>query len=392
MQLARLEVVDFRNHPDVQVDFEPGVNLLVGSNGVGKTNLLEAVSYLATLSSYRAGQDAALVRSGAEAAVVRALVLHGTRRVLVELEIRPGSGVRGRINRAAVPRARDLLGAVRAVVFAPEDLALVRGDPDERRRFLDTLALQRLPRYLVIRQDFERILRQRNTLLRSAAGRTPRGSGLATLEVWDSRLAEAGAEVWSERLQIVDALRPLVAEAYQTVAGKPEQVDLAYVSSVGEDLPLETEVATLAEVLRERLVRDRTRELERGVTLTGPHRDDLALRLSELPARTHSSQGEAWSLALGLRLGSYRWLAREGETPLLLLDDVFAELDRDRRRRLAEVAVGAEQVIATAAVAEEVPEELKSTQFEVRPGAVRRTSAEIRLADPEVEVSRETSR
>jgi DNA replication and repair protein RecF len=391
MRLARLEVVDFRNHPEVQVEFEPGVNLLVGRNGVGKTNLLEAVSYLATLTSYRAGPDSALVRSGTQAAVVRALALHGARRVLVELEIRPGSGVRGQINRAVVPRSRDLLGAVRAVVFAPEDLALVRGDPDERRRFLDTLALQRLPRYLVIRQDFERILRQRNTLLRSAGGRPPRGSGLATLDVWDTRLADAGAEVWSERLRIVEALRPLVDNAYQTISGRPEQVELAYASSVGEDLPPETDVAQLAAVLRERLVRDRTRELERGVTLTGPHRDDLVLRIGELPARTHSSHGEAWSLALGLRLGSYRWLAREGEAPLLLLDDVFAELDRDRRRRLAEVAMSAEQVIATAAVAAEVPGELRSTQFEVQPGAVRRSQAEAGFSDPELEVSRETS-
>ena len=324
--------------------------------------------------------------------MVRAVVLHGVRRVLVELEIRPGNGVRGRINRAPVPRSRDLLGAVRAVVFAPEDLALVRGDPEERRRFLDTLALQRLPRYLAIRQDFDRILRQRNTLLRSAMGRTPAGGGQATLEVWDRRLADAGAEVWSERLRIVEALRPLVAEAYQTVAGRPEQVDLAYVASVGEDLAPGTAVPTLAEVLRERLVRDRTRELERGVTLTGPHRDDLALHLAELPARSHSSQGEAWSLALGLRLGSYRWLAGEGETPLLLLDDVFAELDRDRRRRLAEAAVEVEQVIATAAVPEDVPEELRSTKFEVRPGAVRRLSAPASPSDLEVEVSRETWR
>src|SRR4029453_11658068 len=277
MRLERLEVVDFRNHDEAAVDLPPGVSVLAGPNGVGKTNLIEAVGYLATLGSHRVGQDASLIRAGAgaggvrggglrgggrrpggaEAAVIRAAVLRAGRRLLVDLELRPGTGVRGRVNGAPVPRARDLLGVVRATVFAPEDLGLVRGAPEERRRFLDTLAVQRLPRYHGSRQDYDRVLRQRNTLLRSAGGRLP-GSALATLEVWDEKLASAGAEIWSERLRLVAALTPRVELAYQRLAGRDDAVDVAYVSSVaGPGEGLDPDPAKLAQALRERLVADR---------------------------------------------------------------------------------------------------------------------------------------
>jgi len=370
MRLERLEVVEFRNHDAAAVEFPPGVSVLVGPNGVGKTNLLEAVGYLATLGSHRVGQDAALIRAGATSAVVRAAVQRAGRRLLVDVELRPGSGVRGRVNGAPVPRARDLLGVVRATVFAPEDLGLVRGDPEERRRFLDTLATQRLPRYHGSRQDYDRVLRQRNTLLRSAAGRLP-ATALATLEVWDEKLASAGAEIWSERLRLVAALTPRVELAYQRLAGRDDLVEIAYVSSVAGTAGSDPDPAKLAQALRERLVADRAREVERGITLSGPHRDDLALGLRGLPARTHASHGEAWSLALALRLGSHRLLAEEGEEPVLLMDDVFAELDRQRRDRVAEAALAAEQTIVTAAVAEELPPELNAAVFHVEPGLVQ---------------------
>ena len=370
MRLERLEVVDFRNHDRASVELPAGVSALVGPNGVGKTNLLEAVGYLATLGSHRVGQDAALIRAGCSSAVIRAAVQRAGRRLLVDLELRPGSGVRGRVNGAPVPRARDLLGVVRATVFAPEDLGLVRGDPEERRRFLDTLATQRLPRYHGSRQDYDRVLRQRNTLLRSAGGRLP-ASALATLEVWDEKLASAGAEIWSERLRLVAALTPRVELAYQRLAGRDDEVDVAYVSSVAGTAGLDPDPAKLAQALRERLVADRAREVERGVTLSGPHRDDLALALRGLPARTHASHGEAWSLALALRLGSHRLLAEEGEEPVLLMDDVFAELDRQRRDRVAEAALAAEQTIVTAAVPEELPPELNAAVFHVEPGSVQ---------------------
>jgi DNA replication and repair protein RecF len=370
MRLERLEVVDFRNHDEAAVELPPGVSVLAGPNGVGKTNLIEAIGYLATLGSHRVGQDASLIRAGAESAVIRAAVQRAGRRLLVDLELRQGTGVRGRVNGAPVPRARDLLGVVRATVFAPEDLGLVRGDPEERRRFLDTLATQRLPRYHGSRQDYDRVLRQRNTLLRSAAGRLP-ASGLATLEVWDEKLASAGAEIWSERLRLVAALTPRVELAYQRLAGRDDAVEVAYVSSVAGTWPADPDPAKLARVLRERLVADRAREVERGLTLSGPHRDDLALALRELPARTHASHGEAWSLALALRLGSHRLLSEEGEEPLLLMDDVFAELDRQRRDRVAEAALAAEQTIITAAVAEELPRSINAAVFHVEPGSVQ---------------------
>jgi DNA replication and repair protein RecF len=378
VRLERLEVVDFRNHDRAVVDVPAGVSVLVGANGVGKTNLLEAVGYLATLGSHRVGQDASLIRAGAASAVIRAAVRRAGRRLLVDVELRPGTGVRGRVNGAPVPRARDLLGVVRATVFAPEDLGLVRGDPEERRRFLDTLATQRLPRYHGSRQDYDRVLRQRNTLLRSAGGRLP-ASALATLEVWDEKLAVAGAEIWSERLRLVAALTPRVELAYHRLAGRDDAVDIAYVSSVagpgGPDPGVpDPDPAKLAQALRERLAADRGREVERGLTLSGPHRDDLSLGLRELPARTHASHGEAWSLALALRLGSHRLLAEEGEEPVLLMDDVFAELDRQRREHVAEAALAAEQTIVTAAVAEELPSELGATVFHVEPGSVQVSS------------------
>ena len=370
MRLERLEVVDFRNHDAAAVELPAGVSVLVGPNGVGKTNLLEAIGYLATLGSHRVGQDAALIRAGAASAVIRAAVRRAGRRLLVDVELRPGSGVRGRVNGAPVPRARDLLGVVRATVFAPEDLGLVRGDPEERRRFLDTLATQRLPRYHGSRQDYDRVLRQRNTLLRSAGGRLP-PSALATLEVWDEKLASAGAEIWSERLRLVAALTPRVELAYQHLAGRDDLVEVTYVSSVAGEVRVDPEPVKLAEALRERLVADRAREVERGITLSGPHRDDLALGVRGLPARTHASYGEAWSLALALRLGSHRLLTEEGEEPVLLMDDVFAELDRQRRDRVAEAATAAEQTIVTAAVAEELPPELHAAVFHVEPGSVQ---------------------
>jgi DNA replication and repair protein RecF len=273
-----------------------------------------------------------------------------------------------------VPRSRDLLGVVRATVFAPEDLGLIRGDPEERRRFLDSLATQRLPRYLGSRQDYERVLRQRNTLLRSAAGRLP-ASALTTLDVWDEKLVAAGAEIWAERLRLVAVLTPLVVRAYRRLAARDDLVAASYVSSLGEQGDLDPhpdlDPAKLGQLLRERLLSDRTREVERGITLTGPHRDDLALSLRGLPARTHASHGEAWSLALALRLAAHWLLADEGEQPVLLLDDVFAELDRGRRRRVAEVTSAAEQAVVTASVAEELPPGLQAAVFHVEPGAIR---------------------
>ncbi|HZD81188.1 MAG TPA: DNA replication/repair protein RecF [Actinomycetota bacterium] len=375
MYVERLELVDFRNHSMVALDLLPGASVLVGPNGVGKTNVLEAIGYLTTLGSHRSGPESSLVRVGASAAIVRAAVVREGHTVVVDLEIRPGAGARARVNRAPLPRARDALGIVRATLFAPEDLALVRGDPEDRRRFLDTLAVQRLPRYLALRQDYDRVLRQRNTLLRSAGGRMPAGTGLATLDVWDEKLAAAGAELWAERLRLIELIRAPVERSYQDLAGQPDRVRMVYVSSVLGDQEVEPDAPRLARTLRERLLADRAREVERGVTLSGPHRDELALSVRELPARTHASQGEAWSLALALRLGAHRLLAEEGEEPMLLLDDVFAELDRRRRERLADLALTVEQAIITASVLDELPLHGKATMFHVKPSRITREAA-----------------
>lgn len=372
MYVERLELVDFRNHPEVALELSPGPSMLSGPNGVGKTNVLEAIGYLATMGSHRAGPESSLVRVGAQAAIVRAAVVREGRRILVDVEIRPGAGTRARVNRAPVPRAREVLGIVRSTLFAPEDLALVRGDPEERRRFLDTLAVQRLPRYLAIRQDYDRVLRQRNTLLRSAGGRMPAGAGLATLDVWDEKLAASGGELWSERLRLIELIHGRVERSYHDLAGRGDPVGMAYVSSVLGGDPGEPDPQGLGIAMRERLLADRSREIERGITLSGPHRDELALSLRELPARTHTSHGEAWSLALALRLGAHRLLADEGEEPVLLLDDVFAELDRRRRERLAELALTVEQAIITASVPDELPPALKVTMFHVEPGNIGR--------------------
>ena len=372
MYVERVELVDFRNHPALAFELPPGPSVLAGPNGVGKTNVLEAIGFLATLGSHRAGPESSLVRVGASSAVVRASAVREGRTVLVDLEIRPGAGVRARVNRAPVSRARDVLGIVRATLFAPEDLALVRGDPDERRRFLDTLAVQRLPRYLAIRQDYDRVLRQRNTLLRSAGGRMPAGPGLATLDVWDEKLASAGAELWAERLRLIELIRTPVERSYQDLAAQPDPVRMVYVSSVLGDETVDPDPLELARALRQRLLADRARELERGITLSGPHRDELALSLRELPVRTHASHGEAWSLALALRLGAHRLLADEGEEPLLLLDDVFAELDRRRRERLVDLALTVEQVVITTSVPDDLPLQLKAAMFHVKPGSIKR--------------------
>jgi DNA replication and repair protein RecF len=372
MHVERLELVDFRNHPAIRLDLSPGPSVLTGSNGVGKTNVLEAIGYLATLGSHRTGPESSLVRVGTQATIIRAAAIREERTVLVDLEIRLGTGVKARVNRAPVPRARDALGIVRATLFAPEDLALVRGDPDERRRFLDTLAVQRLPRYLAIRQDYDRVLRQRNTLLRSAGGRMPAASGLATLDVWDEKLASVGGEIWAERLRLIELLHTPVEQSYQDLATERDPVGMVYVSSVLGDATVDPDPTELGRALRERLLADRTKELERGVTLSGPHRDELALSLGDLPARTHASHGEAWSLALAFRLGAHQLLTREGEEPILLLDDVFAELDRRRRERLAELALAVEQTLITASVPDELPLQLKATMFHVKPGNISR--------------------
>ena len=380
MHVRQLEVTDFRSWAHAEFGFEPGVTVLVGANGQGKTNLLEALSYVSTLGSHRVATDAPLVRHGAERAIVRTSVVHAGRELTVELEIASGRSNRARLNHSPVSKPREVLGVLRSVLFAPEDLALVRGDPAERRRFLDELLVLRAPRLAGVRADYDRVLRQRAALLKSAAGarRSKAAADLRTLDVWDGHLARSGAELLGARLELVVELSPHVAAAYSEVARESAPIRLDYRSSLGEALPDgvaeagKTDVNLLEAAMLAELARVRPAEVERGVCLVGPHRDDLELSLGGIPAKGYASHGESWSFALALRLGCYELLRSDGAEPVLLLDDVFAELDARRRARLAEVARAAEQVVVTAAVPADVPEELDGAWFDVHEGEVRR--------------------
>ncbi|MFK0117375.1 DNA replication/repair protein RecF [Streptomyces sp. NPDC090994] len=372
MHVTHLSLADFRSYARAEVPLDPGVTAFVGPNGQGKTNLVEAVGYLATLGSHRVSSDAPLVRMGADRAVIRAQVRQGERRQLIELELNPGKANRARVNRSSQVRPRDVLGIVRTVLFAPEDLALVKGDPGERRRFLDELITARSPRMAGVRSDYDRVLKQRNTLLKSAALARRHGGrtlDLSTLDVWDQHLARAGAELLAQRLDLIATLQPLADKAYEQLAPSGGPVALEYKPSAPGAAHAREE---LFEQLIAALAEARKQEIERGVTLVGPHRDDLLLKLGELPAKGYASHGESWSYALALRLASYDLLRAEGNEPVLVLDDVFAELDARRRERLAELVAPGEQVLVTAAVDDDVPRVLAGARFAVADGAVQR--------------------
>jgi DNA replication and repair protein RecF len=419
VHLTRLALTDFRSYAAADLSLGPGVSTLLGANGQGKTNVVEAAGYVSTLGSHRVGTDAPLVRRGAERAILRAAITSAERDSLVEIEINPGRANRARVNRNPVRRPRQVLGILRTVLFAPEDLALVKGDPEQRRRYLDELLIAQAPRYAGVRSDYERVIRQRTALLKSARSRmgargfaraprpdpagdpqgdeaaSPPGMGLAgALDAWDEHLAVKGAELLAGRLELTAALRPLLTRSYAAVSGDAVAATIGYrqrgsarsEASAGEagghhdpaagqqpeggEPPADR--AQLAQGLREALARSRPDELDRGVCLVGPHRDDLELGIGDLPARGYASHGESWSMALALRLSGYELLREGGDDPVLLLDDVFAELDTGRRDRLASLVAGAEQVLVTAAVPEDVPAALHGERFSVAEGAVTR--------------------
>ena len=376
MHVTHLSLADFRSYATLELPLDPGVTALVGPNGQGKTNLVEAVGYVATLGSHRVATDAPLIRLGAQRAVVRAAVNRGGRPQLVELEIVNGAANRARINRAPAGRTRDVLGILRSVIFAPEDLALVKGDPDGRRRFLDDLLVARAPRFAGVRTDYERVVKQRNALLKAIkAGR----GDVRTLDVWDDQLATVGAELLAGRVYLTHQLAPHVAHAYAELAGAGQEASITYRSTLGDDIGEQPRPGRdlLRGRLQEAIARRRPAELERVVSLVGPHRDELAVQLGPFPAKGFASHGESWSLALALRLASYQLLREDtgadgdGE-PVLVLDDVFAELDTGRRDRLADLVAGAEQVLVTAAVPQDVPEALQGARVDVMAGEVRR--------------------
>jgi DNA replication and repair protein RecF len=379
VHLTRLALTDFRSYADLSLELEPGVTTFSGPNGEGKTNLVEAIGYLATLGSHRVATDAPLIRQGAERAVLRAAVTGANGNALVEVEVNPGRANRVRLNRTPRPRPREILGTIRAVLFAPEDLALVKGDPGERRRFLDELLVATAPRYAAVRADYDRVLRQRTALLKSAGGKgrlrgPARESMTATLDAWDAQLARTGAPLLAGRLRLVAALRPHVEAAYEAVSGgRPgEASGISYRSSALNNDDGFDDMTALETVMLKALAEVRSSELDRGVCLVGPHRDELELSVNGLPARGYASHGESWSLALALRLASFTLLRQGHEDPVLILDDVFAELDTGRRDRLAGLVADAQQVLITAAVPADVPDVLTGARFEVRSGVITR--------------------
>ncbi|WP_299930305.1 DNA replication/repair protein RecF [uncultured Nocardioides sp.] len=375
MHVAHLTLHDFRSYADLDVALEPGATAFIGRNGQGKTNLVEAIDYLSRLSSHRVATDAPLVRAGTDQAIVRASVVKEGRPALLEVELNPGRANRARINRSPLPRPREIVGLVRTVVFSPDDLTLVKGDPSDRRKFLDDLLILRSPRLAGVRADYDRVLRQRNSLLKTAgiARGSSRDAAMSTLEIWDDNLARVGAEVLGARLRLVEDLRPYLGKAYEAVArgASRDDADLEYKASI--DLPAEGD---LQQALLDAVAARRKEELDRGISLVGPHRDELLLTLGDpqlrLPVKGYASHGESWSFALALRLASYDLLRADGDDPILVLDDVFAELDAERRQQLAELVAGAEQVLVTAAVAADVPAALQGVRYLVADGTVTR--------------------
>lgn len=373
MHLRHLRLLDFRSWPLLELELDTGVTTLVGRNGHGKTNVLEAIGVASTLRSHRVAQDAPLIRTGADTAVIGALAHNDGRELTVELALNSGKANRARLNTSPCRRLGDILGVVQSVLFAPEDLALVRGEPGERRRMIDDLLVQRRPVHGADLTEYSSVLRQRSALLKSTATAFRRGRSeearatLDTLDVWDGRLAHLGARIVSGRIALLEELRPLVVDAYHRLAPESRPADVTYRFRVGEppDRSELTDPDLVEAVLLAELARRREDEIDRGLSLVGPHRDDLVLTLGDEPAKGFASHGETWSFALALRLGSLELFRADGIEPVLLLDDVFAELDRHRRAALAEVAVGVEQVLVTAAVDEDVPGSLRGVRHDV---------------------------
>ena len=382
MIVSHLSLSDFRNYESAEVDLSPGPNLFVGSNGQGKTNLVESIGYLSTLASHRVSADQALIRQGSDLAIVRARLEHADRQILVEVQLNRSGANRAQVNRVAV-KPRELPRYIASVLFAPEDLALVRGEPAGRRRFLDQLLVQLVPRFAGVLADYDRVLRQRNTLLKSARGARVADGRLSTLELWDERLIDLGSEIIVGRQDLVERLRPHVAEAYASIAGDDHRAELAAQLSIwgarpDEDVAMDAgagesqEPGEVIEQFRTALARVRRDELDRGLTLIGPHRDDLLLVLNKMPARGYASHGESWSFALALKLASAAVLRADSAVgdPIVILDDVFAELDEARRAKLASAIGDYEQVLITAAVFDDVPAPLAAHTVRILAGRI----------------------
>jgi len=384
MFAKRVKLTNFRNYESADIDFSPGVNLIYGPNGQGKTNLVEALNFFAGLDSHRVAGHAPLIKQGESTAIISLELSHEDRDLLLEYEINADSSNRARLNRSEVSKPKDILGYLNSVIFAPEDLDIVKRDPSNRRAFLDQLIVQFNPRMHGVYADYDRVLKQRNTLLKSARATGTKGDGLSTLDAWDQALVKNGTEIIAARVAIAEKLSPTLVANYQNIAKTNNKPNMFIRSSVVESSKLDqddletqdaletTNKEEIALLFQKKLSLMRPKELERGITLVGPHRDDLQLNLGSLPAKGYASHGESWSYALSLKLASLEILKQESKLgdPILILDDVFAELDKDRREKLSDLVQQNEQVLITAAVIEDVPQSLLANRFQVESGRV----------------------
>ena len=384
MFAKRVKLTNFRNYESADIEFTSGVNLIYGPNGQGKTNLVEALNFFAALDSHRVAGHTPLIKQSKSTAIISLELSHESRDLLLEYEINADSSNRARLNKSEVAKPKDILGYLNSVIFAPEDLDIVKRDPSSRRAFLDQLIVQFNPRMHGVYADYDRVLKQRNTLLKSARATGTKGDSLSTLDAWDQALVKNGTEIIAARVAITKKLSPPLVTNYQNIAKSNNEPSMFIRSSVVESSKLDkddletqdaldtTNKEEISILFQQKLSLVRHRELERGITLVGPHRDDLQLNLGSLPAKGYASHGESWSYALSLKLASLEILKSESKLgdPILILDDVFAELDKDRREKLSDLVQQNEQVLITAAVIEDVPNNLLANKFEVESGKV----------------------
>jgi DNA replication and repair protein RecF len=371
MHVISLTAVDFRSYAFVEINLEPGVTTFIGSNGQGKTNLVEAISYCSTLSSHRVSQDLPLVKSDQPRAIVRTGVKYLDRTNWLEVEIWPSKTNKAKLNGSDCKKTKEILGILQTITFSPEDLILVKGDPGDKRHFLDELLVQKSSSYAGVKSDYDRVLKQRNALLKSAgpARRNNLDSVLATLDVWNDQLVNFGSQIIFARNQIINEILPYVSKSYAELAPTSKALNIKYLPNVATDSMTQTDLVV---AMKEKLQERQQDELDRGLTLVGPHRDDMEVMIGELPAKGYASHGESWSVALALKLASFDLLKATSPAgdPVLILDDVFAELDATRRNQLILRVKNVEQVLITAAVMEDVPKELVGNKLFVNNGKV----------------------
>ncbi len=361
MRINKLALTNFRSYHNLELELQPGATTFIGDNGSGKTNIAEALIYLSFLSSHRVSSNQPLITLGAQQSVIRAEIERDKRILQIDLEINLNKANRAKLNQNQTRSQWEILGVCQIIYFSPEDLDLVKGDPTTRRDFLDRLLITRSPRLSGVITDYERVVKQRNTLLKTR-------SSQSALVPWSEQLINLGAQLIAERISLINVLNPFVRQAYANL----NEVKTASITYKSTTEGLTSNIEENINILKARLKEVSYQEIERGISLIGPHRDDLHLQLGDFPIKGYASHGESWSMAIALRIGSFNLLKSEGNEPILILDDVFAELDSSRRIQLMSATKLAEQTIITAAVESDLPSELVTEKFYVTPGQVRK--------------------